>query len=88
MFALVRLAVIGFVFLTIVYFIVRIYMRSLEAERLEKLWEEEGRPGTMDDFVDRGLARYERSLRRKLIWLVYVVPTLLVAVLIYVINFM
>ncbi len=88
MFALVRLAVIGFVFLTIIYFIVRIYMRSLEAEHLEKLWEEEGRPGTMDDFVDRGLADYERSLRRKLIWLVYVVPTLLVAVLIYVVNFM
>ena len=88
MFGLVRLVVIGFIFLTAVYFIVRIYMRSLEAERLEELWTENGRPGRMDDFVNRGLAEYEHSLRRKLIWLVYVVPTILVAVLIYVTNFM
>ncbi len=85
---LLRLAVIGFLFLSAVYFIVRIYMRSLEAERLEKKWQEQGRPGTMDDFVERGLKAYEGSLRRRLIWLVYVVPTLLVAVLIYAVNFM
>ncbi len=88
MIGLIRLVVIGFVFLTAVYFILRIYMRSLEAERLERRWEEEGRPGTMEDFVERGLRRYEGSLRRRLIWLVYVVPAFLVAVLIYVTNFM
>jgi hypothetical protein len=40
-----------------------------------------------DTFVQEGLTRYDSSLRRKLILGVYVVPTLLVMLLIYLTNF-
>ena len=39
-----------------------------------------------DDFVEAGMAAYQSGFRRKLILLVYVIPTIAVATLIYVIN--
>ena len=83
-----RLLVFGFLGLSVIYFIVAIYARSTEKERLEKEWEEEVGTGDRDEYVRRGLAEYRHSLRRKLIWLVYILPMLAIAVLLYVINFM
>ncbi|MBD3680050.1 MAG: hypothetical protein HUJ27_16820 [Rhodobacteraceae bacterium] len=84
----VRLAVLGLLFLTVLYFLLSIYSRSLARERLEKEWEEDGCPGDRDAYVDRGMAEYETSLRRKLLLLVYVVPIVGFFVLLYVTNFM
>jgi len=88
MFGFIRLAVVGFLVLSVVYFIVRIYLRSVHREELEKDWEQAGRPGERHDYVEKGLQEYEGSLQRKLILLVYVVPAVLVLALIYITNFM
>ena len=92
MFGLLRLTAIGFVVLTVVYISVSLYSRSVRRERLERRWtERHGDNGPIEDraeFIHRGLRRYDRSVRRKLILLVYVIPVIGVATIIYVVNFM
>lgn len=87
MLALGRLMVIGFVVLTIIYVALSLYSRSVRRGKLKVWWEEEGRPGDLDDYVERGLQEYDGSLRRKLILGVYVVPVCLVTLIIYLTNF-
>ena len=87
MFALARLLVIGFVVLTLIYLSLSFYSRAVRRDKLEAEWEEGGESMSKEAFVDEGLRDYEQSLRRKLIWGVYVVPAVLVCVLIYVTNF-
>ncbi len=87
MIALVRLLVVGLAVLTVFYWLIRIYSRSLRREKLEKRWEEEGAKGDRDDYVRKGLEEYDASIRPKLIVLVYIVPTIVFAVLFYIINF-
>ena len=86
MFALARLVIVGFVVLTIIYICLSLYSRFVRRRKLVAEWEET-RQGDRDAFVDEGLQDYDGSLRRKLILGVYVVPTLLVAVIIYLTNF-
>lgn len=91
MIAFVRLAVFGFIAMTVMYFALSIYSRSVERERLEKEWDAKNGEGVEDNpardaYIEAGMRDYEGSLRRKLIWLVYVIPTILVAVLIYLTN--
>jgi hypothetical protein len=85
--ALARLLVIGFVVLTVIYISLSLYSRSVRRGKLEQWWEEEGRPGDRDAYIEEGMRQYDRSLRRKLILGVYVVPVTVVAIVIYVTNF-
>lgn len=87
-FGILRWAVLCFVLASILYLALSYYSRSLHMGWLEREWEEQGRPGTRDDFVDRGMAEYQTSLRRKLILGVYVLPGLLFVAVIYIQNFM
>lgn len=87
MIALARLMVIGFVVLTVIYVSLSLYSRSVRRGKLKLWWEEEGRPGDLETYVDKGLKEYDGSLRRKLILGVYVVPVCLVALIIYLTNF-
>jgi Mg2+/citrate symporter len=86
--ALLRVLVFAFIGLSVVYWLMAIYARSTERERLEKKWDAAPPEGDADRdaFVAAGMAVYEKSLRRKLIWLVYVVPLAVVAVIIYIVN--
>ncbi len=88
MFALLRFAVPLMIVLTIIYVALSFYSRNERRGKLEAYWEEEGLTGDMDAFVEHGLKDYDGSLRRKLIWGVYVVPVTVVAVLVYVMNYM
>lgn len=89
MFGWVRLSVIGLFFLTIIYICLSWYSRSVRRERLEKQFDEGAEhPGPREQFINDGLKAYEGSLRRKLIWGVYVIPVILVVAMIYVTNFM
>ncbi len=79
---LIRLVVFGFVGLSVVYFAISIYSRSVRREKLENRWAEEN-PGSDDmaaraEYVERGMAEYNASIRPKLILLVYIIPTLVV----------
>lgn len=87
MIALVRLSVIGFVVLTVIYVALSFYSRAVRRGKLEAEWDEEGMTGDRDAWIDEGLREYDHSLRRKLILGVYIVPVTLVIVLIYFVNF-
>lgn len=82
MIALIRLVIFGFIAMTIVYWALSIYSASLRREKLEDRWAED-HPGdtesdARDAYIDKGMEEYRGGLRRKLILLVYVVPTILV----------
>ncbi len=85
--ALARLLAVGFVVLTVIYVSLSIYSRSVRRRKLQQWWEEEGRPGELDTYIEEGLRDYEGSLRRKLIWGVYIVPVAVVALIVYLTNF-
>jgi hypothetical protein len=85
MFALLRLALILFVVMTIAYFSLSLYSRARCRDRLEAEWDVT--KGPREIFIDEGLRDYDQSLRKKLIWGVYVVPTLLIVLIIYLTNF-
>lgn len=86
--ALLRLLIFGLIFLTILYFGLSWYFRTEHRRRMERDWEDAGRPGTREAYVAAGMEQYEHSLRRKLIWLVYIVPVTAVISIIFVTNYM
>lgn len=87
MFGLLRLAVVGFLVLTVIYVILSLYSRAMRRRKLLAEWEATGQPGDRDTFLQEGLHDYDDSLRRKLILGVYVVPVVVVTTIIYLTNF-
>lgn len=90
MIAFLRLAVFGFIGLSVAYLLLSIYSRSVRREELEKQWDaghaEGGDAGGRDAYIEAGMRDYRRSLRRKLILLVYVIPIVVVLVTLYLVN--
>lgn len=87
MIGFIRLVVMGFVALTVVYVCLSFYSRAVRRSKLRKKWYDGKQLVDRDTFVQRGLERYDGSIRRKLILGVYVVPVVVVAVIIYLTNF-
>ena len=92
MIAIVRLIVFGFIALSVVYILVSIYSRSVRREKLEKAWDTDpAREGLAaadrDTYIKAGMTAYETGLRKKLIWLVYVVPAVVVMTTVYLVNY-
>ena len=86
-----KLAFLFYVALTILYFLVSVYSRSVRRETLEKTWDADpdrvGLPAeARAAHIDAGMVAYDRGLKKRLLWLIYVVPTLGLAGIIYVIN--
>jgi Ca2+/Na+ antiporter len=88
MVAFLRLLVFGFLILSVIYVVVSFWSRSVRRRKLEQEWNDSGRPGDKETYMTEGMAQYDRSLRRKLILLIYVVPVVVVGTIIYVTNFM
>ena len=91
MIGILRILVFAFIALSVVYFLVSIYSRSVRREKLEKAWDTDpAREGAAKDardaYIKDGMAVYEHGLRKKLIWLVYILPAVAVAIIIYVVN--
>jgi len=86
----IRLVVLGFIAMTVVYFAISIYSRSIRREKLEDAWDvdhpEGGDEAARDAYIENGMTEYENGFRKKLIWLVYVVPTIAVVVTLIVMN--
>jgi endonuclease I len=86
----IRLVVLGFIAMTVVYFAISIYSRSVRREKLEDAWDadhpEGGDEAARDAYIENGMTEYENGFRKKLIWLVYVIPTIAVAVTLIVMN--
>lgn len=87
MIGIIRLLVFGFLALSVAYILVSLYSQSVRREKLEKKFDAGGVEGDRDDYVKSGMIAYQHGLRRKLIWLVYVIPTAVVAVTIYFVNY-
>lgn len=85
-----RLFVFGFLGLSVVYLLISVYSRSVRRERLEKHWDrdhpEGGDPAARDAYIEAGMTAYHHGLRRRLILLVYVLPLLAMAVIMYFVN--
>ncbi|MEM0937593.1 MAG: hypothetical protein AAF646_08325 [Pseudomonadota bacterium] len=86
-FALGRLVFVLLALATLVYVCLWFYARASQRERLEAEWEDQGRPGNRDIFVNEGLETRRYELQRKLLLGVYIVPFVLVGIVIYVSNY-
>ncbi len=86
-FALGRLVVLLLVVSTIVYVSLWFYARSAQRERLEQRWEEEGRPGNRDLYVQEGLESERYALRRRLLLGVYAIPFAVLVAVVYFANY-
>jgi len=87
--ALVWLALILLVAMTVVYVSVSLYFRSVRKERLENEWDAAppvNDPAARTAHIAAGMAVYRSSLQRRLIALVYVVPVVIIAAVTYVTN--
>lgn len=90
MIAFARLMIFAFVGLSVLYLIVSVYSRSVRREKLEKRWDAEPHEGQGETertaFIEGGMRDYERGLKKRLIWLVYIIPMIAFAVIIYLVN--
>ena len=83
----IRLIVGGFIVLSITYFCVSLYSRSIRREKLEGWYDEAPVEGlTREAYVSQGMVKYESGLRKKLILLIFVIPPIVVGTIIYFIN--
>jgi hypothetical protein len=87
MIGILRAAVLGFVLLSVVYVVVSIYSRSVRREKLEKKFDAGGIDGDRDAYIEAGMQAYNKSLRRRLIWLVYIIPAVSVSAIVYFVNY-
>lgn len=88
MIAAMRLFVIAFAVLSVLY----VFLSVRQRWRARRALEEEFDTGAGDldraTYIEEGMKEYESSLRRKLILGVYVVPLVVITTLIYVMNFL
>ena len=92
MIGMIRAGILAFVILTVVYLLVSIYSRSVRREKLEKVWDTDpAREGAAKDardaYIEAGMQAYRGSLRRRLIWLVYIIPMAVVMATVYAVNY-
>ena len=91
MIALIRLAVLGFIALSVLYLMVGTYSRSVRREKLEKHWDANPPEGQGDTerraYIEAGMRAYEHGLRKRMIWLVFIIPMIIFAVIVYLVDF-
>ncbi|MEX0302619.1 MAG: hypothetical protein AB3N24_09360 [Leisingera sp.] len=88
MFGFFRLVLILLVGLTVIYGAAVLYSREMRRAQLKRRWKQKGLTGDRAAFIQRGLKQYDRSPRRKLLLLIYIIPLGALMLLVYVINFM
>lgn len=91
MIGFLRLMAFWAVFAAVAYWALLVYSRSLRREALEKEWDanpqETVDAAAREAFIEQGMADYEHSLRRKLLWGVIILPFLAIGLLIYLVNY-
>ncbi|MCY1126891.1 hypothetical protein OU426_08500 [Frigidibacter sp. RF13] len=91
MIAILRLLLFAFIGLSVFYLLLGAYWRSLRREALEKQWDAAPPDGQgaaeRNAFIAKGMEAYERGLKKKLLWLVYVIPMGLIVIIAYVQNY-
>lgn len=87
MIGIIRAAVLGFIVLSVAYVLIAIYSRSVRREKLEKKFDAGGIEGERDAYIESGMQAYEKGLKHRLLWLVYIIPTVVVAAIVYYIDY-
>ncbi|MCQ0091792.1 hypothetical protein [Roseovarius sp. M141] len=87
MLALLKLILIGGAVLTVIYIVLSLWSRRVRRGKLDREWQDTGRPGARDAYIEAGLKEYDGSVRRKLIWGVYIVPVIVITAIVYLTNF-
>ncbi len=78
---------LGFlIVLVALYVVLSVILRLRERRRLAEEWEAGDRLVERDGFMDEGMAAYDHSLRKRLLWLVIVAPMAGLLLLLYVLN--
>lgn len=85
---MIRMFLIGAVGLSIVYLCVSLYSRSVRRSKLAHWYDESDKSVDRETYIQDGMARYDRSMRPKLILLVYIVPVVTIVTVVYMQNFM
>lgn len=83
----VRLFFMAFVVLSVIYLSLSLYSRAVRKGKLEQQWIEEGREGDRRAYIRAGLVDYDRSLRRRLILGVYLIPMAIIGTILYLVNY-
>jgi Mg2+/citrate symporter len=78
---------LGFlVVLVAIYFVLSVVLRLRERRRLAEEWEAGDQLVDRDIWMRDGMAEYDRSLRKRLLWLVIVLPMAGLMILLYLLN--
>ena len=88
MIAPLRLIIMLLIVQTVIYIVLSLWSRSTRRRKLNDYWDRKGLTGDREAFVKRGLKQYDNSIRRKLLLGVYIVPLVVIATLVFVMNFM
>ena len=81
-----RLAVVAMIGLSVVYFLVSIYSRSVRREKLEKRWAAEKMEGDRDAWIEAGMKAYDKGLKKRLLWLIYILPMAAFFAIVFYVN--
>jgi Ca2+/Na+ antiporter len=81
-----RVLLVVFLVLAALYLVLSVWLRLRERRRLAEEWEAGDRLVRRDIFVDEGMAEYDRSLRKRLLWLVIVGPMAGLLLMLYLLN--
>lgn len=81
-----RLAVVAMIGLSVVYFLVSIYSRSVRREKLEKRWDAEKLEGDRDTWIEAGMKAYDGGLKRRLLWLIFIIPMVAFTAIFFYVN--
>lgn len=79
--ALGRLAIFGFMALTIVYLVMAWFVRSTRRQQLEQEWDAAnpgGSPETRRIEVEQDVEAFRKTLAYRSLWLIYVLPVIFV----------
>jgi Mg2+/citrate symporter len=78
---------LGFLLILVaIYLVLSVVLRLRERRRLAEEWEAGDRLVDREAFMTEGMTDYDRSLRKKLVWLVIVLPMAGLLILLYVLN--
>ncbi|MDO5605314.1 MAG: hypothetical protein Q4G25_09170 [Paracoccus sp. (in: a-proteobacteria)] len=91
MMVILRLIVILFLIEAIFYLLLSIYLRSTKAESLENEWdrrhpERAGDSPERRAFVRRSMVGFQKTLKARLVALVFVLPTVAIVVIAWLVN--
>ncbi len=72
--------------LVAIHLVLRLWLRLRERRRLAEEWEAGALTGDRGAFMAQGMADYDRSLRKRLLWLTVVLPMAGLILLLYLLN--